>query len=151
MRARVAKLGGRWAWACECGRESKRSGFGVWHVAHRAALRHVIDKHSTGGAVGEVSPVRSVPTRQRYGCTVVGCNPVLWGEEARDAHVEETGHRARKWPERTKDGERKARQRSRSGYYNKYNKGAKAYRPGRRSFGSVHGDHPFSPEALGQE
>lgn len=155
MRARVFKLtvGGRCAWVCKCGGTSRHSGYGVWHVAYRAASRHLIDKHGNGGSVGEVTAVKAVPTHQRYRCTVVGCNPELWGEAARDDHADRAGHRTAKWPVRSAEGKRRARQRNRSGYYDRYNVGHKAR--GGSGYGSrgEWGDdsHPFSPEALGQD
>lgn len=62
----------------------------------------------------------------RWRCLTVGCNPVLHGEDAAEAHREATGHRVAKWPVRSAEGRRRARQRNRSGYYDKYNVGAKA-------------------------
>ena len=62
----------------------------------------------------------------RWRCTVVGCNPILKSEAARDAHIAETGHRTAKWPIRSPKGKRRARARNRSGYYDKYNVGAKS-------------------------
>lgn len=151
MRARVYKgtAHGRWVWVCDCGKASRPRGHGVWHVAYRAAGRHVIDKHGNGGSVGEVTPVRAVATHQRYRCTVVGCNPALWGDAARDDHTSRTGHRTAKWPVRSAEGKRRAKARNRSGYYDRYNVGHKA-RGGYVSHAGEFGDHPGSPEALGQ-
>lgn len=62
----------------------------------------------------------------RFRCTVVGCNPKLYGQESADGHNKETGHRTAKWPVRSAEGERKARIRNKTGYYDKYNVGAKS-------------------------
>jgi len=64
--------------------------------------------------------------RNRWRCTVVGCNPVLKGQARADKHVSETGHRIAKWPIRSPEGKAKARQRNRTGYYDKYNVGEKS-------------------------
>ena len=64
----------------------------------------------------------------RWRCTVVGCNPVMKSERARDDHVSETGHRTAKWPIRSPEGKAKARARNRSGYYDQYNVGPKSGR-----------------------
>lgn len=61
----------------------------------------------------------------RFRCTVVGCNPKLYGENAAEAHKKDTGHRTAKWPVRSAEVKRRARQRNESGYYDKYNVGAK--------------------------
>lgn len=63
----------------------------------------------------------------RWRCTVVGCNPKLIGEAKAEAHKDETGHRIAKWPIRSAEGKRRAKVRNRTGYYNKYNVGEKAY------------------------
>lgn len=62
----------------------------------------------------------------RWRCTVVGCNPVMKSLEAMEAHRAETGHRTAKWPIRSAAGKAKAQQRNKTGYYDKYNVGAKA-------------------------
>ncbi len=62
----------------------------------------------------------------RFRCLTVGCNPKLYGETAADEHREGTGHRTAKWPVRSAEGERRARVRNKSGYYDKYNVGPKA-------------------------
>ena len=62
----------------------------------------------------------------RFRCTVTGCNPKLYGENAAEDHKNETGHRTAKWPVRSAEGERRARQRNKSGYYDKYNVGDKS-------------------------
>jgi len=68
-------------------------------------------------------PERAQPNRSR--CLSTGCNPVLDEATATD-HNAETGHRVAKWPVRSKDGQRRARARNRSGYYDRYNVGAKS-------------------------
>lgn len=67
---------------------------------------------------------RKQPNRWR--CLQTGCNPIL-DEESAKAHKEETQHRVAKWPVRSREGQKKAHQRNRSGYYDKYNVGAKSY------------------------
>jgi hypothetical protein len=62
----------------------------------------------------------------RWRCLTVGCNPVLFGAEAADAHSVATKHRTAKWPTRSEVGELRAKARNRSGYYDKYNVGAKS-------------------------
>lgn len=62
----------------------------------------------------------------RWRCVVKGCNPVLIGEEAANKHRDERGHRIAKWPVRSEAGKAKAKARSRNGYYDKYNVGAKS-------------------------
>lgn len=64
------------------------------------------------------------PNRQR--CLSSGCNPFLLNINAADAHKAETGHRTAKWPVRSAEGERRARVRNKTGYYDKYNVGAKS-------------------------
>ncbi|WP_432789280.1 hypothetical protein QYM46_13150 [Brevibacterium sp. K11IcPPYGO002] len=64
------------------------------------------------------------PNRQR--CLTVGCNPMLTDEGAAKNHREATGHRTAKWPVRSAEGERRARIRNKTGYYDKYNVGAKS-------------------------
>jgi hypothetical protein len=63
--------------------------------------------------------------RDRWRCTVVGCNPKLIGQSAADEHAA-TGHRIAKWPIRSPQGKAKARERNRSGYYDQYNVGPKS-------------------------
>ncbi|SEB28961.1 hypothetical protein [Arthrobacter woluwensis] len=63
--------------------------------------------------------------RNRWRCTVVGCNPVLIGEPAAREH-EATGHRIAKWPIRSAAGKAKARRRNKTGYYDQYNVGPKS-------------------------
>lgn len=62
----------------------------------------------------------------RWRCTVVGCNPVMKSLEAVETHQAETGHRTAKWPIRSAAGKARARQRNKTGYYDKYNVGAKS-------------------------
>lgn len=62
----------------------------------------------------------------RWRCTVVGCNPVMKSLEEMESHQAETGHRTAKWPIRSAEGKRRARTRNQTGYYDKYNVGAKA-------------------------
>lgn len=95
----------------------------------------------------------------RKRCTVVGCNPIL-DESTAVEHTEATGHRTANWPVRSAAGERKARQRNRTGYYAKYNTGYKnpyergipGYEVDTRSqstVASIHNEiHPFSSEAF---
>lgn len=85
----------------------------------------------------------------RWRCLTTGCNPKLYGDAAAAAHREAEGHRVAKWPVRSAEGQRRARQRNRSGYYDKYNIGAKSRAARFGSYGDD-GEHPFSPEALGQ-
>jgi len=63
----------------------------------------------------------------RYRCLVSGCNPVLRGSVQATEHSEETGHRTAKWPVRSAEGKARARLRNKTGYYDKYNVGAKSY------------------------
>lgn len=88
--------------------------------------------------------------RQR--CLTVGCNPQLMSLDAAAAHRTETGHRTAKWPMRSPEGQRRARQRNKSGYYDKYNAGKKSGHTRGGYQGAYHeDDHPFSSEALGQD
>jgi hypothetical protein len=88
--------------------------------------------------------------KNRWRCLVTGCNPLIYGEEAAENHRKIEGHRVAKWPVRSKEGQRRARERNRNGYYDKYNVGAKHATVRLPQYGgSV--DHPFSPEALGQD
>jgi hypothetical protein len=113
----------------------------------------------------------------RWRCTVAGCNPVLVGEASANAHRDDKGHRIAKWPIRSKAGKKKSAVRNRTGYYDKYNVGAKSYEERGHRFDPdydevmenrgqsnlqdagydtpfIHDfedDHIFSGEALGQE
>lgn len=71
--------------------------------------------------------MKFVDNTDRYRCLTTGCNPVLYGEEKAHEHKESTGHRTAKWPVRSAAGRAKERQRQKSGYYDKYNVGAKSY------------------------
>lgn len=62
---------------------------------------------------------------ERWRCCVTGCNPRLTGTTALQ-HKAETGHRVARWPVRSAEGKRRARERNRTGYYDKYNVGAKS-------------------------
>lgn len=86
----------------------------------------------------------------RWRCLTVGCNPKLYGEDQANRHRDSEGHRVAKWPVRSPEGQRRARIRNKTGYYDKYNVGPKSYEA---RFGSLGGndDHPFSSEALGQD
>lgn len=86
----------------------------------------------------------------RFRCCVTGCNPVLIGEEAANQHRDEQGHRIAKWPTRSAEGKRKAEIRNKTGYYDKYNAGSKS-REQHSGESHEYDDHPFSPEALGQD
>lgn len=66
------------------------------------------------------------PQPKRWRCLVTGCNPTL-NESTAQAHKDETGHRVAKWPVRSKEGKRRARERNRNGYYDQYNVGALAH------------------------
>jgi hypothetical protein len=61
----------------------------------------------------------------RWRCLVAGCNPVL-DEKTAAEHKAETEHRVALWPVRSAAGRKKATQRNRNGYYDKYNVGAKS-------------------------
>jgi len=63
---------------------------------------------------------------ERWRCLVRGCNPVLDATSAQ-AHRVATGHRVARWPVRSAEGRKRAHERNRSGYYDKYNVGAKSY------------------------
>lgn len=92
----------------------------------------------------------------RWRCTVAGCNPVMKSLEAMEAHQAEAGHRTAKWPIRSPEGKAKARRRNKTGYYDKYNVGAKSA----EARGLVRGCgydsrtdyevHPFSDEAFSE-
>lgn len=84
-------------------------------------------------------PDREQPNRWR--CLRAGCNPIL-DENSAHTHNQETGHRVAKWPVRSAEGKRRAHIRNRSGYYDKYNVGAKSpiVRFGGRTTGFVDSD-----------
>ncbi len=68
----------------------------------------------------------------------------MFGQDAADEHQAATGHRTAKWPVRSTEGRRKANERNRTGYYDKYNVGAKSAEarglvPGIR--GGINWDH----------
>lgn len=63
--------------------------------------------------------------KDRWRCLTVGCNPVL-DEAAAEQHHDKTGHRVAKWPVRSPEGKRRAKIRNRTGYYDRYNVGAKS-------------------------
>ena len=93
----------------------------------------------------------------RWRCCIVGCNPVLNVATA-ERHHAETGHRVAAWPVRSKEGQRRAKIRNKTGYYDKYNVGEKSaaargigggYSVGVH-FDDEYDEHPFSSEALGQ-
>lgn len=66
------------------------------------------------------------PQPNRWRCLASGCNPVL-DQSSAEAHKTQTGHRVAKWPVRSAEGQKKARQRNKSGYYDKYNVGSKGF------------------------
>ena len=70
--------------------------------------------------------------KDRWRCCITGCNPKLFGYDAALKHKKATGHRIARWPVRSAAGAAMARERTRNGYYDKYNVGAKArsIRPG---------------------
>lgn len=59
-------------------------------------------------------------------CLTVGCNPTLPNLVAATRHTEQTGHRTAAWPVRSAEGQRRAAARNSSGYYDRYNVGAKS-------------------------
>lgn len=61
----------------------------------------------------------------RWRCLTTGCNPRL-DEASAVVHREAEGHRVATWPVRSKEGRRRARARNKSGYYDRYNVGAKS-------------------------
>lgn len=63
----------------------------------------------------------------RWRCLATGCNPAL-DEESAAQHRADTGHRVAKWPVRSAEGKRRAAERNRTGYYDRYNVGAKSAR-----------------------
>lgn len=67
----------------------------------------------------------SKKNENRWRCLVTGCNPRLFGEPAAQEHKQSYGHRVAKWPVRSAEGKRRARLRNKTGYYDKYNTGAK--------------------------
>lgn len=67
------------------------------------------------------------PQPGRWRCLQVGCNPRLNEATAAD-HRTTTGHRVAAWPVRSDAGKSRARARNKSGYYDKYNVGAKSAR-----------------------
>lgn len=86
----------------------------------------------------------------RWRCLTVGCNPKLYGEQAANDHNDATGHRVAKWPVRSEEGKRRARIRNKTGYYDKYNVGAKsaAVRLGRPSLDDMIGGSRFRAGAV---
>ncbi len=64
---------------------------------------------------------------ERWRCLTAGCNPKLAEEIAARRHEAILNHRVAKWPKRSPEGERKARLRNKTGYYDKYNVGSKSY------------------------
>lgn len=103
----------------------------------------------------------------RWRCTVAGCNPVLIGQPAAEAHRDSESHRIAKWPIRSQVGKRKAAKRNKSGYYDQYNVGAKSYENRGHTFDPDYDEvmqedgvsgasqfedaHIFSSDALGQD
>lgn len=63
---------------------------------------------------------------KRWRCLTKDCNPFL-NELTADLHKDETGHSVAKWPVRSTKGKAKAALRNATGYYGKYNVGAKSY------------------------
>ncbi len=117
-----------------------------WVVTLRPADRVLQLFSSQPAAQRYVDQVLSSGTG-RWRCCITGCNPQLKCRAEAEAHKFVTGHRVAAWPKRSKEGQRRARQRNRSGYYDKYNVGHKArgFRRGGHSFGD---EHPFSEEAV---
>lgn len=64
---------------------------------------------------------------ERRRCLTTGCNPFLADAAEAEEHAAATGHRTARWPVRSEEGQRRARIRNRSGYYDKYNTGAKSF------------------------
>ena len=86
----------------------------------------------------------------RWRCLESGCNPVLDATTA-TSHREASGHRVAKWPVRSAEGQRRAKLRNQTGYYNKYNVGEKSYSTRAEHInGPNHNDyiHPFEEEAF---
>lgn len=69
---------------------------------------------------------KRVDNSKRYRCLVSGCNPLLIDKDAADKHKGSTGHRVAKWPVRSTEGEKKAKERNKNGYYKKYNKNSRS-------------------------
>lgn len=107
--------------------------------------------------------------KNRWRCTITGCNPRLFSEQASENHATEMSHRTAKWPIRSAADKAEANKRNKTGYYDKYNVGNKSWenrghlfdpnfdeimeedkRQYDDSFGD-HDDHIFSSEALGQD
>ena len=92
----------------------------------------------------------------RWRCTVTGCNPVMKSIEAMESHRAETGHRTAKWPIRSASGKARARQRNKTGYYDKYNVGEKSAEARGLTRGNGYDSwdgyemHPFSDEAFSE-
>lgn len=141
-RGSVVKVGPAWGWYCSCGSTSDKAM--TWAVAMTAMGQHLAGKHGPDRDVAP-EPERSPAPRQRYRCTVVGCNPELYGEAAEAQHHHETGHRTAKWPVRSAEGKRRERKRNRSGYHRRYQRGVLG-----RWSGGFEGDGFGSAEALGQ-
>lgn len=57
----------------------------------------------------------------RWRCLITGCNPYLIGEDEANNHALVEGHRVAKWPQRSAIGQKKADERNKNGYYDKYN------------------------------
>lgn len=92
--------------------------------------------------------------KNRWRCTVTGCNPVLIGQSNADAHRTEVGHRVAKWPIRSAAGKAKARARNKSGYYDQYNVGHKSPEARGLTLGGGGGDWggmPLSAFDMGEE
>lgn len=62
--------------------------------------------------------------KTRHRCLVAGCNPYLENAEKATEHKNKTGHRTAKWPVRSEEGKRLAKERINGNYYKKY-RGAK--------------------------
>ena len=62
--------------------------------------------------------------KTRHRCLVAGCNPYLENAEKAAEHKNKTGHRTAKWPVRSEEGKRLAKERINGNYYKKY-RGAK--------------------------
>lgn len=65
------------------------------------------------------------PMSERWRCLQVGCNPRL-DESSAVVHRSVSGHRVALWPVRSAEGRRRARERNKSGYYDRYNVGEKS-------------------------
>lgn len=64
--------------------------------------------------------------QDRWRCCITRCNPKLIGYPAALEHKQETGHRIARWPVRSAYGKAQAHLRGVTGYYDKYNVGAKS-------------------------